>query len=175
MVKLVAVAALGADGGIGRRGGLPWRLPGDLAHFRRVTLGKVLVVGRRTFEGLGGGLPGREMVVVSRRGAGRVSGGGGGVGGVWAAADLAAAEALARERAGARGVGEVCVIGGGEVFAGLLGRCAEMVLTRVEAEGSADVWFPEFAAAEWRRVGFTRPVRHPRDECGYVFERWRRV
>ena len=171
MVCLTAVAALGADGGIGRGGGLPWRLPGDLAHFRRVTLGKVLVVGRRTFEGLGGGLPGREMGVVSRRGVACGRGG-------WGAGDLAAAEALARERARARGVGEVCVVGGGEVFAGLLGRCAEMVLTRVEGgagAGAADVWFPAFDEGEWRRVCFTRPVRHPRDECGYVFERWKRV
>ena len=159
--KIVLVAALGRNRAIGLNGRLPWHLPGDLAHFRRATLGKPLIVGRKTWEGLGGFLPQREMIVVSRRG---VQGKG-----ALQADSPAAALALGRQRASALGVGEVCVIGGGELFAALLPTADAMVLTWVEAEPEADVWFPAFRPEDWREIAFTRPVPHPKDECAYVF------
>ena len=183
-INTVFVAALGRNRAIGLNGRLPWHLPGDLAHFRRATLGKPLLVGRKTWEGLGGFLPEREMIVISRRGyearkweplsrdrmpkknlaEGIVQ-----VEGVRQADSPAAALALGRQRALALGAGEVCVLGGGELFAALLPAADVMVLTWVEAEPEADVWFPAFRAEDWRETCFTRPVPHPKDECAYIF------
>ena len=166
-IRITLVAALGRNRAIGLNGRLPWRLPGDLAHFRRATLGKPLIAGRKTFESLTGPLPQREMIVVSRQGAPLPEG-------VRRAASPQAALALGRERACALGVGEVCVIGGGEIFAALLPEADAMVLTRVEAEPEADAWFPAFRAEDWRETAFTRPVPHPKDECAYCFSVLRR-
>ena len=165
--KIVFVAALGRNRAIGLNGRLPWRLPGDLAHFRRATLGKPLIVGRKTWEGLDGFLPQREMIVVSRRNASLAEG-------ALQADSPAAALQLGRERALALGAGEVCVLGGGELFAALLPAADAMVLTWVEAEPEADVWFPAFRPEDWREIAFTRPVPHPRDECAYTFSVLRR-
>ena len=165
--RLVLVAALARNRVIGLRGGLPWHLPGDLAHFRRVTLGKPLMAGRKTYESIGGALPGRDMIVVSRRGVGAGAR-------VWSVASLAAAVALAQERARAAAVAEICVIGGGELFAALLDDAQGMILTHVQGEPQGDVWFPQFAAEEWREISRTRPVPHPSDSCGYEFSTLRR-
>lgn len=159
--RIVLVAALARNRVIGLRGGLPWRLPGDLAHFRRVTLGKPLILGRKTYEGIEKGLPGREMIVVSKSSVVKSDK-------VWTVGSMEEAVDLGQTRARMLGVGEVCVIGGGEVFRALLKVAMGMVLTWVEGKPKGDVWFPEFCATEWREVSRTRPVPHPMDEFGYV-------
>ena len=152
---------------IGADGGLPWKLPGDLAHFRRRTLGKPLISGRKTFESLGGTLPGREMIVLSR-------GGVDGSGGICPVYSKKEALNLAYKRAEVLGVGEVCVIGGGEVFGEFLVDADGLVLTWVEGEFCGDVFFPEFCDEDWREVSHTRPVLREGDKSSYeVVELWR--
>ena len=153
---------------IGAGGRLPWKLPGDLAHFRRRTLGKPLILGRKTFESLGGKLPGREMVVLSREGVDQSDG-------VWSVSSKAEAFSLACERAEILGTGEVCVIGGGEVFGEFLTEADELVLTWVEGEFRGDVFFPEFCVGDWSEVSYTRPVLKLEDGIGYEIVELRQV
>lgn len=166
-VRIVLVAALARNRVIGLRGGLPWRLPGDLAHFRRVTLGKPLILGRKTYAGIGKALPGREMIPVSRRGMEKVDK-------VCPVTSVEKAIAWGQMRARELGVGEVCVIGGGQIFEALLEVAEGMVLSWIDGEPEGDVWFPDFNSSEWREVSYTRPVLHPGDEFGYVISVLRR-
>ncbi len=126
------IAACDRRGLIGRGGDLPWRLPADLAHFKAVTLGKPVVMGRRTWESLRRPLPGRDNIVVTRRRGYRAPG-------AAVAASPAAALALAS------GATEIVVIGGAQLYAALAPRATRLYLTRVEGEFAGDTWFP-FAA-----------------------------
>ena len=135
--RIILIAAMSRTRVIGADGGLPWKLPGDLAHFRRRTLGKPLILGRKTFESLGGPLPGREMIVLSRRGVGESDR-------VWSAGSKATALELAYKRAGVFGIGEICVIGGGEVFGEFLADADGLVLTWVEGKFEGDVFSRSF-------------------------------
>ena len=160
--RVVLVAALSRQRVIGLRGGLPWRLPGDLAHFRRMTLGKPLILGRKTFDELGGALPGREMIVLSRKKVAASEN-------VWGAPSMQEAIDLGRERARILGVKEVCVIGGGEIFRASMEFAEGMVLTWVEGNFEGDTWFPEFSTDDWLEVSSTQPIRREKDEADYSF------
>ena len=165
--RIVLIAAMSRTRVIGVDGGLPWKIPGDLAHFRRRTLGKPLILGRKTFEGLGGPLPGREMIVLSRRGVGESDR-------VWSTESKAAALELAYKRAEIFGIGEICVIGGGEVFGEFLADADGLVLTWVEGKFGGDVFFPEFCDRDWVEVSYTRPVLVAGDSFGYEVVELRR-
>lgn len=139
-IDLVLVAALDRRNAIGRDNALPWRLPADLKRFKALTLGKPLLMGRRTAESLGRALPGRRNLVLTR--SGRVP-----FDGMEAVASI--------EDAMERGVddhaSELCVIGGGEVYALCLPLAARMHLTHVDVEvDGADAFFPPFDASRWR-------------------------
>jgi dihydrofolate reductase len=130
-VKVSLVVAMSRDGLIGRGGGLPWRLPRDLKHFRRLTWGKPIVMGRRTHESIGRPLPGRTNIVLSRR------------------EDYAAEGCLvARDReealglAATTGADEAMVIGGCEVFRDFLPLASALHATVVKGEFTGDVFFP---------------------------------
>lgn len=158
--RIILIAAMSRARVIGMDGDLPWNLPGDLAHFRRRTLGKPLILGRKTFESLGGKLLGREMIVLSRGGVDESDG-------IWSVGSKALALDLARERAEVLGVGEVFVIGGGEVFREFLADADRLVLTWVEGKFKGDVFFPEFYDGDWDEVSHTRPVLGVRDSGRY--------
>lgn len=151
-MRLSVVAARAEGGVIGRGNGLPWRLPRDLARFKQLTLGKPVIMGRRTFESIGRPLPGRRNIVVTRNRAWRAAG-------VAAAADLDAALALARSACGAEG--EAFVIGGAALYAEALPRAGRIHLTEVEAAVDGDVWFPPFDEADFREI---ERIHHPADE-----------
>lgn len=146
--KIVLVVAMARNRAIGIDGGLPWRLPGDLAFFKRVTMGKPLVMGRKTWESLPRKpLPGRPNLVVTRA--------------VGYSADGAEVHdtvegALSRARILARDAGEVCVIGGAEIYRQTLPYADRLYLTEVDAEPEADTYFPDIAPAEWRETGRER-------------------
>ena len=144
---LALVAAVAENGVIGAKGGLPWRLPDELAHFKRTTLGKPVLMGRRTFASLGRALPGRTNVVLSRAADFAAPG-------ALVARDLDAALALVRDAP------EVMVIGGAAVYADALPRANRIYLTRVRATPEGDVWFPKLEFAEWRE---TLLFDHPAD------------
>jgi dihydrofolate reductase len=152
-LRWVLVAALDRDFAIGRGNALPWHLPGDLQRFKALTLGKPVLMGRRTAESLGRALPSRRNLVLTR--SGRVP-----FDGMQAVASLDQAEAIAR----AAGAGELCVIGGGEVYALCLPRASCMHLTHVDTRvAAADAWFPRFEVGAWRvleEASFPADDRH---------------
>ena len=137
---LSLLAALDRDYAIGKGNALPWHLPDDLKRFKALTLGKPVLMGRRTAESLGRALPGRRNLVLTRQGTVPFEG-------MEAVASLSQAfDAVADAK-------EVCVIGGGEVFAETLPLAARLHLTWVDTvvEG-ADAFFPRFDASAWRDV-----------------------
>jgi dihydrofolate reductase len=163
-VELFLIAAVARDGAIGRAGTMPWHLPQDLAHFKRMTLGCPVVMGRKTWESLPPRfrpLPGRRNVVVTRNTAWQADG-------AEAAPSLdAALERLRREE-------RVFVIGGGELYAQALPHADGMVLTEVDIDvPDADTHFPA-----WERGAFTEVARESHADVApwpYHFVRYKRV
>jgi dihydrofolate reductase len=154
------VVAVARNGVIGRANSLPWRLPNDLAHFKRLTLGRPIVMGRRTWDSLGRPLPGRRNVVLTRDRSF-------GAEGAEVVHDLEGAYALA-DSAG------LLVIGGGELYRLCLPLAETLHLTTVEADVDGDVLFPPWNPAEWTEVA-AEP--HPADErhaFPYTFRTLRR-
>ena len=133
---------------IGRDNQLPWRLPADLAYFKRVTMGHPIIMGRRTYESIGRPLPGRLNIVVSRNPQ-------------FGAPGCTVVPSLADAWRAAGDAEEVCVIGGTSIFAEALPAADRIHLTEVDAEVPGDTWFPEFDRGEWTE----REVeRHAPDE-----------
>ena len=145
-VELVLIAALDRNAAIGRDNALPWHLPDDLKHFKALTLGKPLLMGRKTAQALGRALPGRRNLVLTRSGQVPFAG-------MQAVPSVDDALQLALDD----GAGELCVIGGGEVYALCLPRAARMFLTHVDtAVAGADAFFPAFDPARWKVVDRNR-------------------
>ncbi|HYU35781.1 MAG TPA: dihydrofolate reductase [Thermoanaerobaculia bacterium] len=147
-MRISLIAAVAANGVIGRDNGLPWNLPADLRLFQRLTLGHTLVMGRRTWESFATPLPGRRIVVITRRPDWRLEGLPEGAQGVEVAHTLD--EAL--ERARDAGDPEAFVAGGTEIFREALPRADRIYLTRVEAEVPGDTYFPAFDRTGWKIV-----------------------
>ena len=141
---------------IGAGGRLPWHLPADLRHFRALTLGKPIVMGRRTFESIGHPLPGRTNIVVTRDP--KLSGAG-----VSVARDLEAALRMARP------LGEVMVIGGAAIYARALPLCDRIYLTEIHAKLCGDTWFPDYDRGEWRERARTDHPPDPANPYPYSF------
>lgn len=139
--KIVIVAAVARNHVIGSEGDLPWRLPADMKRFKAITLGKPMVMGRKTFESIGRPLPGRRTIVVTRDRSWTAEG-------VEVAPSLDAALALAA----AGDPEEIVVAGGGEIYAQAIGRADRMRLTWVDAAPEGDARFPDFVASEWRET-----------------------
>ena len=138
-MKLTIIAALADNGVIGRGGALPWHLPDDLRRFKSLTMGRPILMGRRTFESIGHPLPGRRNLVLTRGPAAFPPD-------VEALATLAAALAVCATEA------ELCVIGGAEVYRQALPLATRLELTRVHAMIDGDVFFPDYADAQWREL-----------------------
>ena len=145
------------EGGlIGRQGQLPWRLPDDLKHFRRVTLGKTVLMGRKTFESMGKALDGRENWVLSRDPAFKPTG-------CRIFPKLEAALA-------AHADGELMVIGGADVFRETLPLAQRIYLTRVHARLEGDVRFPALAQKDWRVIERVEHAADARHAHAFTFE-----
>lgn len=144
MTPLVTLVVAMADGGvIGRDNRMPWHLPADLAHFKRVTMGKPIVMGRKTFASIGRPLPGRTNVVVTRDRA-------------FGAEGVTVAHSLDEALDACGDVPEAMVIGGGEVYAAALPRARRIHLTEVHAAIDGDTRFPAVDPAAWREVARER-------------------
>ncbi len=158
-MRIRIVAAIAENGVIGREGGMPWRLPCDLKRFRAITMGKPVIMGRRTWESLARRpLDGRHNIIVTRDPEYRAQG---------ADTALSLGEALAMARAG--DAEEACVIGGAEIYAAALPLADCLDLTRVLARIDGDARFPAFDETGWRVVsnrdfpageGDDHPTRH---------------
>jgi dihydrofolate reductase len=161
-VPLVLVAAVARNRVIGADGGLPWRLSSDLKRFKARTLGKPLLMGRKTFESIGRALPGRETIVVTRDPAFAAPG-------ALVAGSLEAALALAGERARALGAGEIVVAGGAEIYAQTIARADRLFITEVALDARGGARFPPIDPLIWREVGREAGERGLRDEADFAF------
>jgi dihydrofolate reductase len=134
------IAAMAENRAIGYKGALPWKLPADLARFKRLTTGHHIIMGRKTYESIGRPLPGRTSIVITRQPNFQAAG-------CLVAHSLDEALRFARER----GEREAFVIGGAEIYRAGLPLADRIYLTLVEARPAADAFFPEFGEAEWSR------------------------
>jgi dihydrofolate reductase len=147
-VRRSLVVAMSRNGIIGRDNKLPWRLPADLAFFKRITLGHPVIMGRRTYESLGKPLPGRLNIVVTRQAG-------------FEAPGCTVVHSLGEAYRTAGDAGEVSVIGGSALFEEALRDADVIYLTEVDAEVPGDVSFPAFDRTQWNE---TELERHGRDE-----------
>lgn len=148
MTAVSVIVATDDHGGIGLRGALPWHLPEDLKRFKALTMGKPIVMGRRTHDSIGRPLPGRLNIVISRQSGLRIEG-------------CTVVESLDAALAAAGPVPEVFVIGGADVYRLALPRTQCVYLTRVHTTVGADTFFPSLDAADWEEVA---REDHPADE-----------
>ncbi|HKN28688.1 MAG TPA: dihydrofolate reductase [Roseiarcus sp.] len=166
---VVLVAAVARNGVIGGRNRLLWRLPSDLKRFKALTMGKPLVMGRKTFESLTRPLAGREIVVLTRdRNFAPEN--------ARVAHSLEEAIELATKRAAAMAADAIVVAGGGELYAQTIDRADRLAITEVALEPEGDARFPPIDPMAWREVRREEGVRGPRDEADFAFvdyERWR--
>ena len=162
-MKISMIAAMAHDRVIGKDNQMPWYLPADLAHFKRVTLGKPVLMGRKTFESIGRPLPGRRNLVISRNPDYQAEG-------IEVVGSVEAALALL---AGSS-VEELMVIGGGHLYAEMLPSADCLYLTQIDLAVEGDTRFPAFDDGQWQRVDCES---HPADEKNphpYSFETWQR-
>ncbi len=165
---LLLVAVVAQNGVIGADNRLPWRLSSDLKRFKALTLGKPLVMGRKTFQSIGRPLPGRETIVVTRDRKFRPDG-------VLVAHDLEAALALAEARAAAMGADAIVIAGGGELYAETFALADRLAITEVALAPEGDAHFPPIDPAEWREVQREPGVRGPNDEADFCFVDYERA
>lgn len=164
-MRISLVAAFDRNRAIGRDNDLPWRLPDDLKRFKSLTLGKPVLMGRKTAESLGRALPGRLNLVLTRSGRAPFDG-------MRAMASIEEALRIAR----AETAGELCVIGGAEVYALSLPFATGMHLTHVDAEvEGADAFFPPFDDGHWVEVARERHPADAKHASGFAFVDYLRV
>ncbi len=159
---IALVVARGENGAIGIGGNLPWRLSTDLKQFRKLTLGKPIIMGRRTFQSLGRALDQRVNIVLSRDP-------GLAAPGAIVAGSLEEGLEHGRRAALEAGVGEIMVIGGDNVFRAVLSFAERIYLTEVHASPGADTWFKDFDLRDWREISRERHEPGPRDEYPFSF------
>lgn len=140
--RLALIWAMSENRVIGRDNALPWRLSADLKYFKAVTLGKPVIMGRRTFESIGRPLPGRTNIVVTRQADYQPDG-------VVVVNDVEAAIAEGRRAAAESGADEVMVIGGAEIYALMLARAQRLYITEISGHFEGDAFFPQFGPERW--------------------------
>jgi dihydrofolate reductase len=159
--KLTLVVAVAKNGVIGRDGALPWRLSSDMKRFKAATMGKPVLMGRKTWESLPKKpLPGRQNLVLSRD-ANFVAEG------AWLYTDLAAMLAAGRAMAKAAGADEVCVIGGGQLYNAVLAQADRIVLTEVNLEPQGDAHL-RLDLSAWREISREHVERGPNDDADFI-------
>ena len=167
MIPLAVIVAAAENGVIGRNNALPWHLSEDLRYFKRVTMGKPIVMGRKTYESIGRPLPGRSNIVISRSPDFEAEG-------IRVVASLDEALSLATDIAEIDGAEELVVIGGGEIYAAAIPRADRLYLTEVHAAIDGDAFLPAIDWTGWREVARTRHAAagpNPYDYSFVVFER----
>jgi dihydrofolate reductase len=163
MTCISVIVAVADNGVIGRNNALPWHLPEDLRYFKRVTMGKPIVMGRKTFESIGRPLPGRTNIVISRDP-------GFAAAGVEVVASLDAALQLAEEpAAGLAGEREVVVIGGAEIYGLAIPRADRLYVTEVHAEPDGDALLPAVAWDGWVEMQREDHQADGTNTCDYSF------
>jgi dihydrofolate reductase len=159
-LPLVLVVAVAENGVIGRKQQLPWRIPGDLKHFKAVTMGKPMVMGRKTYESVGKPLPGRTSVVLTSDKNWRAEG-------VLVGHSLEEVLKLANDDAKKTGASGIAIIGGSALFEETLPMAAKIELTEVHARPEGDVFFPEYDRNAWREARREGPMQGEKDDHAY--------
>jgi dihydrofolate reductase len=150
------VVAVARNGVIGRDGGLPWRISSDLKRFKEITMGKPVVMGRKTWESLPRKpLPGRRNIVITRQAGYEAPG----------ADVVTSAEAAIALSAGAP---EIAVIGGGEIYRMFWPQVDRLYLTEVDTEVEGDTYFPAVKPAEWREIARELHPQGPKDSASFI-------
>ena len=150
------VVAMDKNRLIGRDGALPWHMPADLKHFKAVTMGKPIVMGRKTYESIGRPLPGRTNIVVTRNPD-------------YAATGCLTSNSLESALESAGNVPEVMNIGGAELFGQALEQTQRIYMTRIDAEFEGDTWFPDFDMAQWQILQSVHHIPDERNPYPYSF------
>jgi dihydrofolate reductase len=158
--KLALVVARGSNNVIGMDGDLPWKLSSDLKHFKAITMGKPVIMGRKTWASIGRPLPGRPNLVVTRDANFKASGAS-----VWSNLDVAIAAGQAM--AATTGIEEVCVIGGGELYAQTINRADRLYVTEVDASPKGDALFPSFNERDWYERAREDFAAGPKDDHAF--------
>jgi dihydrofolate reductase len=171
-LPLTLVVAVARNGALGLRNTIPWRAPSDLKRFKEITWGRVLVMGRKTYESIGKPLPGRETVVVTRdpaflRDSAPEH--------LHVAHDFDAALELAETVARKMHTAEIIIAGGAELYRQSLLRAKFLRLTQVDCAPEADTFFPEIDWSHWRELRREKPERGPKDEVDLEYVDYMRI
>jgi dihydrofolate reductase len=150
------IAAMAENRVIGRDNALPWRLPADLRHFKSLTIGKPIVMGRKTWESLPGLLPEREHIVITRQPDYRADG-------------CSIAHSIEQALVAAGEVDEVMIVGGAELYRQALPLARRIYLTLVKGEPEGDAWFPEFDVTKWRELERQTHQPDAKNPVAYTF------
>lgn len=167
-MRKALIVAMAQNRVIGRNNALPWYLPGDLRYFKQATMGKPILMGRKTFESIGRPLPGRLNVVITRDANWEAPAG------VVAESSLEAACRRAEAQAELEGGDEIMIIGGGQIYAEALPDIDRMYVTLVHADVDGDAWFPEVDWNQWEELGredFSASENNPYDYSFVVYQR----
>lgn len=168
MTRLAIIVAAAENGVIGRDNGLPWHLPEDLRYFKRVTMGKPIVMGRRTFESIGRPLPGRSNIVISRNADFSHPG-------VQVVASLDEAMAVGGDIADAEEAAEIVVIGGAQLYRQAMAMASRLYITEVHASVEGDVTLPAIHWRNWREISRERHAASEGNPFDYSFVVYDRV
>lgn len=165
--RISLIAAVGANGVIGKDGDMPWRIPSDFAWFKRSTMGKPMIMGRKQFETFPKPLAGRPHIVVTRQADYAPEG-------VSVVHDLDAAYALAERMAAEAGVDEIMVIGGGDIYAQAMARADRLYISHVELSPDGDVRFPAIDPAIWTVIDTLEVTPSEKDAAPYRIKIYQR-
>lgn len=160
--RICLIVALAANGVIGLNNALPWHLPADLKHFKALTMGHPVVMGRKTHESIGRPLPGRRNLVITRNRD-------------YSSPGCEIVHSLDEAIAACRGAGEIFIIGGAELYRESLPRAHRLEFTEIGAEFEGDATFPEFSREQWRETGREIHSDEPGIPFRYDFVRYERI
>ena len=161
-MKLTIVVAVADNGAIGKNNALLWRLPDDLKYFKAVTMGKPLIMGRKTFQSIGKPLPGRRNIVVTRQPGLRIEG-------------CDTVDSVDAALHAAHPADEAMIVGGADIYAQVLPRVDTIYLTRVHAAPDGDVFFPRLDPSSWQEVFREEHAADARHAHAFTFSTLRRL
>ena len=158
------VVAAGNNNGIGKEGKIPWNLPNDLKHFKNVTWGMPVIMGRKTFDSLGKPLAGRKNIVITRQSDWKAEG-------TVTVKNMEDALFLVKET----DTKEAMIIGGGEIFKMIFDKADRIYLTRVDASPESDAFFPVIDPSKWHLMSQKNYEADERHAYNYSFQIWERI
>lgn len=152
------IVAMDEEGGIGLKNRLPWHISSDLKRFKTLTMGHHILMGRKTFESINRSLPGRSMIVVSRKKGYRIEGG-----------QVARSVQEGCDLAERREESELFIIGGGQIFAQTIGLADRIYMTRLHTTAGCDVFFPEYDEKAWQETDVSYHPASAQDDFDFTF------